>query len=380
MPAPSRWIAAAAGLFLGASPALQAVVWQSDHWALTAAAEGGLGYDSNLFTRAGGIGDGYAVVIPTLVFKSLHSLTRLEAEASVKSSAYFYLTELNTSDPSLVIRLRHPSDDEALATQEFEARAGRSTDANPEVGGRLRRDSYSAHWSGNIKPAGKLVVLPEAELGHTDYVTPGFNTNQSGAAGVTVAYLANERLQLGTAYNFEYSRSRPDNPLETQTTGRRHLLAFRGRGEFLPKVSGNMLIGVSHNDYRGGFVRRDWDSVAAISLVWAAAARGTLTLKVDRTSYFSPNGSALTRSGLGLEWTQELKGGFYATVGADAADVRYDPLTRNDRSYGTQLRLRYALTERFSASLNAGYTKQDSDDAFGNYERTTVFANLARKF
>lgn len=378
----ARGIVAAGLLLGGAAPALRAVLWQSDHWALTAAAEGGLGYDSNLLASAGGDGDSYVVAAPAFSLQRLNSLTLLQADFTLRSYSYLDRRDFDSVDPSLVIRLRFPYDQESPATQEFEARASRRSDANRDVGGRLRHDDVNVRWEGTYTATGKIRLIPRLEIRRTDYLTAGYNTNEGATAGFTAAFVANERLQLGAGYDFDYNRSRPDNPAAVQTDSRAHQFTLRGQGEFLPKVTGRFYLGASHNDYRGFVTRTDVDFIAGVSLAWQATARGQLAGKADRLNYFSPDGSTSTRSGVGLEWTHEIAGGFTATLGAEAAKVlyRYTTRTRKDYLYGGHIELRYALTERFSARLHTGYTTQDSNETFGNYKRTTVLASLTARF
>lgn len=369
-------------LFLGGSMPCRAAIWQTPLWALTATAEGEVGYDSNLFSRKGGDGDAYAMIAPTFMLQRLNSLTRLEVDISVQSFTFLDRTDLNSLNPSLGLRLRYPSDEELLTTQEIDVHASRRTEANSDVGSRLRRDDFDARWEGSFSPTGKIRVLARTEIRRTDYLTPGFNTNDATSAGLTAAYISNERLQLGAGYDFEYSHSQPDNPTRLPTNGRRHLFTFRGRGEFLPKVTGRFYLGTSYTDYRGGVTRTDWDLIAGASLVWQATARGQLTAKAGRLAYFSPDGSTSTRTGLGFEWTQQIIGGFSATLGVDIAQVLYlySTRTRHDRLYGGRFQFRYALTDHFSASVGAGYTTQSSEELFGNYDRGTLFASLVSKF
>ncbi len=369
-------------LLLGLGARAGAAFWQTPRWALGAAAEASTGYDSNLFSRAGSDGDGYVLLTPSLSLRRLNSLTHLEFDTSVRSYTFFDRSDLDSLDPSLSLQVRYPSDEEVLATEEFEAHLSRRTESNADVGGRLRRDDFSARWEGSLKPTGKLTLVPRASFSRTDYLTRGFNTNDFASAGLTLAFVSNERLQLGAGYDYEWSRSKPDNPAVGLTQGRRHVVTLRGRGEFLPKVTGYAFVGASYNDYSGAVNFTDWDLEANASIAWQATIRGTLTGRANRMTYFSADGSATTFSDLGLEWTQELAGGFFASLGAGGGSAEYRSRfrPRTVDHYGATAELRYSLTERFSASVKAGANVQDSDDPFDDYDHYTFLASATYKF
>lgn len=379
---PGRF-ALATALILGLGARVGAALWENQRWALSGSAEAGTGYDSNLFARAGSPGDGYLRITPAASLARRNSLTLLKVKVEISSYTYFYQQDLNSLDPSLELRLRYPADEELLATEDLEMNYSRRTEANADVGGRLRSDSFRASWRGSFKPTGKLTLLPRASFEYTDYLTPGYNTNDTVSGGFTVAFVSNERLQLGAGYDYEQSRSEPDNPDKLQTDGRRHSFTVRGRGEFLPKVTGYAYVGASYYDYSGGVNRDGWDPVANISLDWQATARGTLTTRVNYTTYFSPTGFASTITELGLEWTQDLAGGFYATLGVRGGTVDYHHSSGTSSSvdrYSTYGELRYGLTERFSASLKASYAIQDSAVLREDYDHFKVFLNTTCKF
>ena len=362
--------------------ASHAAILQTEHWALLGAAEAGVGYDSNLFAHNGSDGDGYGLLEPSFTIQRLNSLTNLKVDLSVKSYTYFTKTNLNSLDPLLKIRLRYPFDEEIEATQEFSGYATRRTEANAIVGTRLRSDNYDVHWEGTFNPTGKLTLLTRTDAQRTDYLTAGFNTNDTASAGVTLDFLSNERLQLGTGYDFISSHSRPDLADVPETKSKQHRYTLRGQGEFLPKVTGSFFVGAGHTAYSGGLTQSAWDFVAGSSLSWQATERAQVTFTADRSTNFSPGGAAFTQAGVALEWTQQIAGGFTATLGADAANIafRFESNSEHYKQYGGHFLLKYALTERLTASLRTSYTKQNSNQHYAQYDRAIVYASISTKF
>jgi hypothetical protein len=349
---------------------------------LTSTDQAGIGYDSNLYARADGSGDGYALLTPSLSLQRINSFTYLHLDATVQSYTYFDQPGLNSIDPSVMLAVRYPYDDNLFPTEQFSLGASRSTEENSDVGERLRRQDLSAHWDGNIVASEKTILEGRADFRQIDYLTAGFNDNEFATAGLTLAYVANELLQAGVGYDYEYSVSKPKESNTTESSFRQNLLTVRGQGQFLPKVTGYCFVGLASTENSGNNTRSYLDLEGELSVAWQATERDQLILKVDRQTYFSPDGFAYIPTSVGPEWDKELAGGYSFKVGVNEQQVlyRFGAYTRNDQDYGGYGELRYTLTERYSAAVSVHYTKQDSPEQIINYTRATVFASVACKF
>ena len=357
-------------------------LWASPDWALTSEDSAGVGFDSNLYDRSGGEGDGYALIAPSLSLQRLNSFTNVKVSVGVQSYTYFHLQELDSLNPFLTVSVKYPYDQDVYPTEEFGLVASRTTVANAQVGGRLRREDLGADWDGNIVASEKTILQGRLDIREVDYLTPGFNDNQYAAGGLTLAYISNEHLDLGVGYDYRYSVSRPKEAGQVESDFNQHLVTFRGRGDFLPKLSGSFFVGAADTLYRGATSQDNIDVEGELDLIWQATERGKLTIKVSRQTYFSPNGYAYIPGSIGPEWTQEMTGGYSATFGVDVQQIlyRFASTSRTDEARGAYLRLKYALTERFSMTFSADYTKQKSPEAIVNYQRTAFLANLDCKF
>ena len=134
--------------------------------------------------------------------------------------------------------------------------------------------------------------------------------------------------------------------------------------------------------YKGPASESNLDLECEFNLSWQPTQRGRLTLKANRQTYFSPDGYAYIPSTLGLEWTQEIAGGYSATLGADVQRIgyRFSESSRTDQAHGGYAKLRYALTEKYAATLTADYTRQASPEQIVNFRRETLFAGVEGKF
>jgi len=379
---PARSGALLLGLLAWCVPAGRAELAQSGHWALTADAAATLAYDSNLFARAGGGGDGYALLTPELSLQRLNATTGFHADLSVQSFSFFTRSGLDSLDPTLALALRYPVTETEDPTQLIDMLVDRSTEVNADVGGRLRRQDLDTRWSGTFATAAKTAVEGRVELRQTDYLTAGYNNNEFALAGGTVAWRPDERLELGAAYDFEFGRSLPRDPAATTPSFAQHLLGLRGRGDFLPKVSGSFSVGLARTAFHGTAPQTDDDLEGDLSLVWQATARGSLTLAASRRPSFSPDGFAYLPTSVGPQWTQEFAGGYSATLGAEVRRTEYrsDAGNRVDRSRGAFVELHYALTDRCTAAVTAHYTRQQSPDPQINFERAIFTSSVACKF
>ena len=377
-----RWKLLAAACMIASAHSLLGSVWSSSDWALTSEDNVGFGYDGNLYDRKGGAGDGYALVVPNLTLKRISSFTDLSASLSVHSYTFFTIRDLDSLNPSLDVTLRYPYDENAYPTESAHLVAERTTEANAEVGGRLRLDNFDAGWEGNVASTEKTILQARLDAHEVDYLTLGFNDNQYLAGGTTLAYIFSERLDLGVGYDYRYSVSRPKAQGVESSDFKQSLYTFRGRGDFLPKLSGTFFVGLADTAYSGATHRSDLDLEGEFDLVWQATERGKLTLKVSRQNYFSPDGYAYIPASVGPEWTQELKGGYSATVGVDVQHIlyRFAQTSRNDNAWGGYLRVKYTVNERFALTFDAAYSKQSSPEAIVNYQRAAFFGNLECKF
>ena len=356
--------------------------WENADWALSSDDEASVGYDSNLFARRDGAGDGYLELTPDLLLQRLRSATQVKLDLSVKCTNFFTRSDLNSVDPTLDLSILYPYDEYILPTQQFDFRASRSTVVDGDIGGRLRAQDLDLHWNGNIIASEKTILQGRAEFHEIDYLTPGFNLNEYGTAGLTLAFVENERLELGAGYDYEYSRSEPRLAGEPLTDFSQNLLSFRGRGEFLPKVSGTFYLGVAQTDVHGGIAESDVDVEGESSVVWQLAEHSKLTLKVDRRTYFSADGNVYIPTIVGPEWTQEFASRFSATVGVDAQWIenRFPNGTRNDRAYGGYFSISNTLKKRYVVALAAAYTNQTSSGFIYNYSRATASFSFTYNF
>ncbi len=357
-------------------------IWESSDWALTSVDEAGIGYDSNLFARHAGSGDVYAEIEPSLLLKKLNSYTDLEITIAVKSTNYFTRNDLNSFDPSLDIELRYPFDEFVFPTQQFDLRASRSTIVDGDIGGRLRAQDLSTRWEGNILASEKTILQGRAELHQTDYLTSGYSDNEFATAGVTLAYVANENLELGAGYDYKYAISQPKDSPNSSTYLSQNVVSVRGRGDFLPKVSGIFTIGVADSAYSGEVSQSYFDIEGSLGIVWQVTERGKFTLKADRQSYFSPDGSAYLVTRYGPEWTEEFATNYFATLGIDFQQTlnRFAIGTRTDHAYGGHFAVTHSITQRYSAALTITYITQNSPQLVYNYNRATVYANFVARF
>jgi len=358
-------------------------IWSSSQWALTGEGDVGVGYDSNLYTRNGGAGDGYLLVVPTLTLQKLGSAVDLHFDAALQSYTFFDLTNLNTLNPSLNMVLKYPQGGpDTFPTEEVDAVIARTTEENVEVGGRLRRQDLGINWNGNIVGSEKTILEGSVNLHQTDYLTTGFNDNDLAAAGLKLAYVENELLQFGVGYTYTYSESLPRGDIGVRSNFQQNLGMVWGKGEFLSKVTGTFFFGVADTAYHGPTSNTNVDFEGNMTISWQATDKGQLALAFDREVYFSPDGYAFIPTSLGPEWTQDLINGYSLTAGVGAEEIlyRFTESTRLDHSYGGHLGLKYSASTRFTASVSVAYTKQTSPEYITNYHRGTVFGDLSYKF
>ncbi len=363
------------------STTLHAALWESPGWALVGSAEAGAGYDSNLQARADGEEDVFAFATPTLRLFRRSSLTQFEARTQLQATRFFRETTEDSYDPSLHIGYAYPFTDDTLASQEVNAAFIQSSQANADVGGRLEQRESRLGWEGNISPSGKSLWRGRLAWQRFDYAEENYNTNQTFGGGVAYLLAPHEMLQLGAGYDFDFSTSTPQTGA-AKTESAQHALTLRGRGAFSAKITGLFYLGFAAIEYSGAQDRSDQDVVAGARLEWAARERLLLGTQLDRKTYFSPGGDAVTRTTFLLDAAQQLTGGVTVRVGTqlDYSDHRSVAYTRNDVRAGFTGGIEYAFTDRFSASLAGMWSTQTSDVSLYEFDRTTATGRVLLRF
>ncbi len=359
-----------------------AALWESPNWALTSQVDASGGYDSNLYARKGGDGSGFARLHPQLRFFRRSSLTRFEINAGAQAVKFFEYENEDSIDPSISLLTIYPDTEEALSNQEVEISYVQSSSANADVGRRLRQSDAGLSWDGRVAATGKSSLEARTRIRHTDYREDGFNTNELAGAGASYNFVSHERLNFGVGYDLELARSRPDTSDSGETKSTGHAFTIRGRGDFLPKVSGRFHLGVSSVKYSGNMDISDSDLISGASLVWAVHERFSLTAKANRGTYFSPSGEIIMRSTIGMLAEHEIIGGFsiQGEVEGSQADYEHQSNTRRDNSVFVRGGIKYALTDRFAAGASCTWTTQDSGISVFDYDRTLVSGHLSCRF
>jgi hypothetical protein len=375
----SHWLKKALLAFgmISALPTSQAALWESPAWALTADASAGGGYDTNLYARQDGDGDSFVSFLPSLRLFRRSSLTKFEVVADVNAVKFFKYDDEDSVDPSIKLICIYPDSEETLSSQELRAGFVQTSYANSDVGRRVRQSDAELFWEGNVAATGKSSIQGRARLKHTDYHEIDYNTNESFDVGATYNFVSNERLNLGLGYELGLSRSVPDTANSEKTNSVANEVTVRGRGEFLPKVSGRFHIGFASISYTGARESSDQDIVAGAVLDWKARERLEISSKLDRDTYFSPDGIVITRTSVALLAAQELVGGFtvLGEVEGSQSDHERENLQRRDDQIHLKAGLKYAFNDRFSAMANCTWTTQESDLSLYNYDRA-LFSGL----
>ncbi len=377
---PSRTLLLASG-FTAVSSLLSAALFESGNWAATASASAGAYYSDNFYQRSSSEDGGYLQIDPTLHLFRRNSLTRLEFDASLRARAFVGIDESETFDPSLSMFYRYPAGDDVLSRQQIRALVAQRSDINGDLGELLRSTNYGVDWEGMVLPTGKLALTGRAEARRVDFEDSVYDLRDELSAGLTLAFVSTERLQLGVGYDITHNRAEW-RLLDRETERLGNAVTVRGRGDLLPKVTGEFYAGAEHSEFSGSFDRSVWDAIVGASLTWDVDERRQLALTLDRSNYFAPNGDAVIRSLAGLEFIQQIAGGFRARVRVDygRANFRADTLFREEDEIGVGAGLSYGLTDRLQASFDVAYLTQDSTLEQFDYDSVTLRARVTRNF
>ncbi|HEY4989337.1 MAG TPA: outer membrane beta-barrel protein [Opitutaceae bacterium] len=359
-----------------------AAIWEDPSWALTAKADATVGYDSNISAVDGGPSDSFASFKPSLVATRKDATLSFDTEAWADFTAFQRDTGTDSIDPGIRMTLSYPANVDTLPTQAAEAHWIRTTSANLDVGGRVSQDDALVKYEGDLVDTGKTTIVGRASVEQDDYLGAAYSNLRTASVGTTLSYSPQPLIRAGAGYDLTLGRSEANSAGAGDLDQTEQAFTFQASGEFTPKISGKISVGSAYSDYTGTFIHSEWDAIAGAHLTWKPVERLSLEVQVLRAPYFSAGGNVDLSTSVGLGIRKELSNGFAVTANGQAGNTDHKRTVtyRSDAIEGAGAGLDYNLTGRITASVNYGWTKQDSDVARYTYTRDVVTAAVLCRF
>lgn len=360
----------------------RAALWEDPAWAVSGEMDAGGGYDSNLYAINGGPGDWYSSLRPSVELSRKGSLVSLDAEAWVDWTTFLTQTGSDATDPGLRVTLAYPANVDTWTTQSAEVHWIRTTAADVDIGRRVSREDMLAKYEGDLVDTGKTSVVGRLTLDRDEYLGAAFDTIDTASLGTSVLLSPDGLFRAGAGIDLTLGRSQPNGPGPASLDQTEQAATIEAEGEFTPKVTGRVSVGIAYSDYSGSFSSSEWDLVAAAQIVWKPRERLSLDLGVAREPYFNADGDVDIATSVVLGVTQDLGRGF--SISASARDGLTNYMRsftyRTDRIEGAGLLAAYNLTGKLTASAGCDWTRQDSDIPLFTYRRHVATGQLTYRF
>lgn len=241
----------------------------------------------------------------------------------------------------------------------------------------IRRDVYAVNGGGEVSVTDKTKVGAGFKYLDTEYKLAGFSDSETFTIPVNYFYEVTPKVDLSLGYR--YRESAQQIGFDTKD----HFFNVGARGEFTPKLSGRIAVGLTQRQYSHKAMKKDDGSILGVDseLSYIFSPKTTLQFGVGNDFDTNSQGQqqknldihATATSKLAEEWTLSTAV-FYRSIDY----YNEGPLNRVDKFLQAQVGATYVASEHLSITGTLAYMKNDSDLASSNFENTvlTVAANL----
>ena len=333
------------------------------------------GFDSNIYGSANNErSDGFTSLSHRFLIGRKNSLSRAELSADVAGTWFISEHDGNTIDGGVELNAGYPTDPGDVSSWNANAYWRSQHDIDYRVAQRMKIISYGTGLSGEWLSSPKLGFTGELEADVQDRSDLRYYTSRKIRASLGVSHARHPEQRWNLEYGFEVGETDPDNPSLEGTDSISHILGFRARGRLLPKVTGNVFLGIRHTDFSGRYDFSDTGPRALANVTWAASAQLTAQISARADYQFTASGEATQRTAVEVNVKRKLARGF-AVSGSLAPSVHdyfRNAGNRRDQVMMLAATLEYARTERFFGSLSAMWVSSDSNQAGWNASRTLI--------
>lgn len=354
---------------------------QVGHGKVMGVVSGDLTYDSNIFVSNSEVSDTVGTLDGGVHYVRDASQITCDGSVGLLGQKFFDHSSQDSIDPYSDIKLGlAPSDDTDV---HGEASLRRSTIANEQVNDRTKSNDFALSGFAQHLFAEKTGLRLTADYGQQKYLTTGYSNVFDYNVGVDGVYVYSPKLTLlaGVTNSEWWTEHRSGRP-SANTDDWRYTVG--AEGEIAPKVTGKIDIGLIQRDFQATGFQNHTGLYTSTQLTWAAAEKTTVTLMAQRTWQVSADDQALKLLATTLTLTQALsqKVTFTGTVGYTHSN--YDSFARanarRDDGYTIRGRVDIAIRDNLSVNVSAGYTKNDSNVVFSDYNRTNIGAGVSFRF
>lgn len=239
----------------------------------------------------------------------------------------------------------------------------------------IRRDMFTGGGSGEVAATEKTSIGAGVRYNKTNYKRPGLSDVDQVTVPVNYYYELTPKVDLSLGYR--YRRNWQQIGLDSTD----HFFNVGARGEFTPKLSGQLNVGVTQRQFSGGSVSDQSLLGIDSSLAYTLSPKVTLQLVVnndfDANSQGQQQKNLMVQIGasarISEEWTISA-GGAYRSIDY----YRSGAESRVDDFFQGQFGVTYVVSENINVTGNLSYLRNQSRLTLADFEGSVV--SLAANF
>lgn len=347
---------------------------------LTATAQLGFEYDTNIFGNSGAVSDYSGIFTPGLNYSRTVGIISTTAELGVRSIAFTDTSGQDSLDPYLSMNFRMDRDVKGSVSAGF--RYARTTQANEFLLTRTESDEFRGNARIDYYYSEKTGLRLNSLFRLSEFSTTGFNNVESYTVGTGLLYRYSAKLVANLSYDYS-----PEKATELATTlsdpsSDNHNVSLGLEGELRPKLNGSVSVGVAYRDFTIG--GSDQTVLLASRVSWTASEKTSWTLTASNNFDTSPGAESIRsfNASFGVRHALNEKMSLTGSVGYQETklDQKPGPVSRSDEALLLGTGVTYRINDNFNANAGVTHRINDSTLQLANYKRTVLSVGLNATF
>lgn len=331
------------------------------------------GYSSNIFFDSTNQGDSSVTTEVGVELKRKAGILAVSSTAKLTYLRFKTFTDENALNPNFIVEFSKAT---GRTTGSLSVSAYRESRSDSAVN--VRTNSWNAPVSLTLKyPINDKFSVSAAtgflSRNYTDNTALTDYTEFSEALDGYYRYTS--KLDLVTGYRLRLSRT---------TTGEKtqdHWFNFGATGGLFAKINGTIRVGYQIRQVSPGERFGHLNALAALS--WTVSRKFSLTNQISRDFNTIATGSSVDSTGVSLQATYLLnrKLDLESTLGYGRnAFLGVSQLNRRDKFWSWDFAAHFKLTANVQLAASYLYLKNDSTEAFANFERQGVSLEISARY
>lgn len=246
-----------------------------------------------------------------------------------------------------------------------------TVDTLPIVGTRdalIRRDVLQLGSVAEVSMTEKSSVSAGVQYNRADFKRGGFSDSQTVSLPFNYYYEMTPKVDMSLGYR--YRQKWEGIGLDTKD----HFFNVGARGEFTPKLSGNLAVGLTQRKFEG----RSDESLFGIDSSLSYAASPKTTLQFGVTNDFDTNSQGQQQKNLSVRLSASSRISEAWTVTAGVSYREIDYYTRVDDYYEGQIGVTYTASQNVNITAGVALRSNESDLPSSDFDARVV--SLAANF